>query len=426
VKRAQVPPAGPGTYRNAALACLILGSAGIAETQEIRSRHDGLSAATSSSTAGAGNIHLSAFGRAFLWDNQAAEKIPPVLPHLELNYGLTDYLDLAAGLNAVSYVFQPGYVYATAKVTTPDNKSIRLAGFSQTVEARRVLADYFPSNGYRVETEGFGPEGFMLGNRDAITLFKFTTAADLEFIRISSYLPFKLYANLGWEGAFSSLINQDNRERVKASKGKLKIPDQDFSMVPMALGLEFKTYATDFFLEAESQPFTRQILGRIGSAFGGRESGEWLRFHVVGKTFDVHYREAPAYLNAGAKLKYASGLQLQGGLSWLLSKDEGPSLGPCNNVSNICREGATDGYSPFHPQWKVFWLVRYPFRFTQPSSELYRAFLLRRYQDKRKKVDLEATLEKPAIDAEQLDARERKKALERRRKEADGKAVDLN
>lgn len=419
-------PAAPGKYLWTVLAGSIFAFAQIGESQAVRSRHDGLSAATSSSTAGEGNLHFSVFGRAFLWDNLAAQKIPPALPHLELNYGLTDYLDLAAGINAVSYVFQPGYVYGKAKLTTPDNKSIRLFGFSQTIEARRVLLDYFPSNGYRVANEGFGPEGFMLGNGDAVTAFRFTTAADLEFIRVSSFLPFKLYANVGWEGAFSSRINEDNRNREKASQGKLRIRDQDFSMVPLALGLEFKTYNTDFFLEAESQPFARQIPGRLRSIFGGGESGDWLRLHVVGKTFDVHFREAPTYLNTGAKLKYGSGLQLQGGLSWLLSKDFGPSLGPCNNVSNICRDGATDGYSPFHPQWKVFWLVRYPFRFTQPSSELYRAFLLRRYQDKRKKVDLEATLEKPAHEAEDLDATERKKVLERRRKEADGKAVDLN
>src|SRR5690606_11443685 len=370
--------------------------------------------------------HLSAYGRAFLWDKLAGRRLPPAMPHLELNYGLTDYLDLAAGLNAVSYVFQPGYAYAKAKVTTPDNKSIRLFGFSQTIEARRMLLDFFPSNGYRVGSEGFGPEGFMLGNGDAVTSFRLTTAADLEFIRISSYLPLKLYANLGWEGSFSSSINEDNRRRERTSKGGLGIPKQDFSMVPLALGLEFKTYNTDFFLEAESQPFARQIPGRLASIVGGREGGDWLRFRVVGKTFDIHYKEAPTYLNAGAKLKYGSGLQLQGGISWLLSKDEGPSLGPCHRVSNPCREGATDGYSPFHPQWKVFWLIRYPLRFTQPSSELYRAFLLRRYQDKRKKVDLEGTLGRPVAEAEEMDAKERKKVLERRRKEADGRAVDLN
>ena len=55
-----------------------------------------------------------------------------------------------------------------------------------------------------------------------------------------------------------------------------------------------------------------------------------------------------------------------------------------------------------------------------------RSFLLRRYQDKRKRVNLDETLGKPAAEAEELDAAERKRRLEERRKEADGKAVDLN
>ncbi|MDB5106265.1 MAG: hypothetical protein JWP91_3954 [Fibrobacteres bacterium] len=409
-----------------AIVCLILAVAQSASAQARRSRQDGLSTTMSSSTAGAGNLHLTLYGRTFLWDNAANQKIPPVLPHVELNYGLTDYLDLTAGLNAISYVLQPGFMYGRAKITTPDNKSLRLLGFSQTVEAKKMMLDFFPSNGFRVQKEGFGPEGFILGNTSTVNSWKFTTTADLEMIRISSWLPFKLYANLGWEGEFSSYINDDNAARVKAGKGKLRIPEQDFSMIPMALGLELKTFTTDFFAEIEAQPFTAQIAHKIRADLRGDDAGEYTRFRIVEKVFDVHYLETPIYVNSGAKLKYKNGLELQGGLSWLLSSDRGPELGPCDERSNKCLDGATDGYSPFFPQWKVFWLVRYPFWFSQPSSELYRSFLLRRYQDKRKKVDLESTLAKPAEDAEQLDAAERKRRLEERRKEADGKAVDLN
>jgi hypothetical protein len=405
------------------IACLC---AGVAFGQTLRSRQDGLQTSLSSSTAGTGNLHLAIYGRTFLWDNAAAQKIPPLLPHVEMNYGLTDFLDVTGGINALSYVLQPGYLYARAKVTTPDNKSLRFLGLSETVELRKAMIDYFPSNGFRVESEGFGPEGFILGNDQAITSWKFTTAADLELIRISSWLPFKLYGNLGWEGEFASFVNEDNAGRVKAGKGKVKIPEQDFSTLPMSLGLELKTYGTDFFAEVEAQPFTAQIIGKIRSDLYGRDRGDWTRFYVVGKTFDVHIRETPIYTNAGAKLKYKNGLELQGGMSWLLSSDRGPELGPCTAVSNVCQDGATDGYSPFFPQWKVFWTVRYPFWFTQPSSELYRSFLLKRYTDKRKRVDLEETLAKPVDDAEQVDAAERKRRLEARRKEADGKAVDLN
>lgn len=394
--------------------------------QALRSRQDGLETSLSSSTAGAGNLHLALYGRTFLWDNSAAQKIPPVLPHAELNYGLTDFLDVAGGINALSYVLQPGYVYARAKLTTPDNKSLRYFGLAETAELHKVLMNTFPSDGYRVKTEGFGPEGFILGNDQSITSWKFTTSADLELIRISSWLPFKLYANLGWEGEFASYVNDDNAARVKAGKRKVQIPDQDFSTLPMTLGMEMKTFSTDFFAEVEAQPFTAQVMKKIRAELYGRSEGDWKRFYLVGKTFDVHIRETPIYANAGAKLKYKNGLELQGGLAWLLSTNRGPELGPCSALDNPCKEGATDGYSPFFPQWKVFWLARYPLWFTQPSSELYRSFLLKRYQDKRKRVNLDETLAKHAADAEELDAAERKRRLEERRKEADGKAVDLN
>lgn len=405
------------------IACLC---AGAAFGQTLRSRQDGLQTSLSSSTAGTGNLHLAIYGRTFLWDNAAAQKIPPLLPHAEMNYGLTDFLDLTGGINVLSYVLQPGYLYARAKLTTPDNKSLRFLGLSETAELRKSMIDYFPSNGFRVKNEGFGPEGFILGNDQTVTSWKFTTAADLELIRISSWLPFKLYGNLGWEGEFASYVNDDNAARVKAGKRKVAIPEQDFSTLPMSLGVELKTYSTDFFAEVEAQPFTAQILGKIRADLRGRDHGDWARFYLVGKTFDVHIAETPIYANAGAKLKYKNGLELQGGMSWLLSSDRGPELGPCTAVSNVCQEGATDGYSPFFPQWKVFWTVRYPLWFTQPSSELYRSFLLKRYTDKRKRVDLEETLSKPVNDAEQVDAAERKRRLEERRKEADGKAVDLN
>ncbi len=392
-----------------------------AEAQTKRSRQGGLWASQSSSTAGEGNLHLALHGRTFLWDNYAARKIPPMLPHAELNYGVTDWLDVTAGLNALSYVLQPGGAYLRAKATTPDNKSIRFLGAAVVGEARRSLLEFFPSNGYRVGSEGFGPEGFIFGNDDPVTSLRLTASLDLELIRISSWLPFKLYGNLGWEGEFSSLINEDNSARSRAEKRE--IAGQEFSKLPMSAGVELKTYASDFFVGGQQhraipEPFLRQVAG----SFRGRE---WTRIEMVGKRFDVHLLEMPAYANAGARMKRPNGLELFGGLSWLLSPDRGPRLGPCIAASNPCRDGATDGYGPFYPQWKVFWQLRHPLRFTQPSSELYRSFLLKRYQDKRKRVDLEATLEaRESGDGDDSEARRRK--LEERRKEADGKSVDLN
>lgn len=411
-------------YMKVALAAgAILLAAHDSEAQAKRSRQGGLSASHSSSTAGEGNLHLTLFGRTFLWDNSAAQKIPPALPHVELGYGATDYLDVTAGINVLSYTLQPGGAYLRAKLTTPDNKSIRFIGIGQTAEIRKSLLEFFPSNGYRVKSEGFGPEGFIFGNNEPVTSLRLLTSVDFELIRISSWLPFKLYGNLGWEGEFASYMEEDNR--IWSKQEKRIIPEQNFSKIPMSVGVELKTYTSDFFAELEAEPFVSHVFKKVRAELGGEDAGEWIRFQAINKVFDVHYLEMPIYMNFGSKLKYKNGLEMQGGLSWLLSQDEGAELGPCDSETNPCRAGATDGFSPFYPQWKVFWLVRYPLWFTQPSSELYRSFLLKRYQDKRKRVNLDATLAGPSAETGD-DAEERRRKLEERRKEADGKSVDLN
>lgn len=396
----------------------LLWAATPAQAQAKRARHSGLHASEASATSGEGNLNLRLSGRTFLWDNQAAQRIPPLLPTGELTYGWFDFLDVAGGVNAVSYVLQPGYAYAKVKATLPAKEALRMFGISQSLEFRRQLLDFFPSNGFREKSEGFGPEGFLFGNGAPITSYRFTAAFDLEAIQISSALPFKLYANLGWEGAPSGYIDAANAE--EARRNGVRAPDQSFAKIPMSAGLELKTFATDYFAEIQAEPFQSQVTALLTGGAGR----SWTRYRVVGKTFDLHWQEAPAYAHAGARLKYANGLELMGGFSWLLSADRGPELGPCRAASNPCRDGATDGYSPFFPQWKVFFEAQYPLRFRQTAGELYRGFLLRRFGDRRKRVDLEKTLDAPGeMDAE---SETRRKRLEERRKEADAQTLDLD
>ncbi len=394
-----------------------------------RLRHEGLFASQSSSTSGRGNLIVTAFGRSFLWDNNAAQKIPPTLPHLEINYGVTDYLDIMAGTGLVSYTLQPGEVYLRAKMTTPDNKMIRLFAFSQIVEVNKNLSNFFPSNGYRVQNEGFGPEGFIYGNSSFFNSYKFTTALDLELIRLSSYLPFKFYLNLGITGEWDSWIEKRNQK--DALQGHYQARDQSFAKVPMSLGLELKTYDSDFFVEVSGEPFVGNVNSELQYWFGSRKEGGWTRFQIgndngSAKNFDVHIFETPWYAHAGTRVKYENGLTLTGGFSWLLSTNRGAELGSCRPASNACRdEGVTDGFSPFYPQWKVFGQIEFPIMFTQPSSELYRSFMLKRYEEKRKVVDVDQTLKNTSATVES-DLEKREKKLQERRKEADDQNIPLN
>jgi len=388
-----------------------------------RSRQDGLHTSIASITSGEGNVFLTLYGRTFLWDNQAAQKIPPALPHGELSYGLLDYLDLTAGINAMSYSLQPGSLYLRMKLTTPDTKSLRFLGAGVELEIKRNLSHSFPSNGYRVGNEGFGPEGYIYGGDGLAQSFKATLAADMEGIRLSSWLPFKGYFNIGYEGPlFSSAVDESNAKI--AEENGVRTPTQDASAIPLALGLQFKTFHSDFFAEVAGTPFYLQVKHVLGSWVEGRSADYYARFHMVGKTFDVHLLETPWYVHTGSRLKYPNGLELQGGFSWLLSQDKGSRLGPCTR-DNACLDGATDGFSPFFPQWKVFAQLRFPLRFTQPSSELYRSFLLRRYRNNRKHIDIDKTLKGKTEDAELSEEEGRLEKLMERRREADENAVDL-
>jgi hypothetical protein len=315
-------------------------------------------------------------------------------------------------------VLQPGYAYLKVKATLPSTEALRLFGFSQSFEMRKQLFEFFPSNGFRVESEGFGPEGFLFGNDAFVTSYRFITAFDLETIKLSSYLPFKFYGNVGWEGGPAGYIEKANAQ--EALRQGVSAPDQSFAKIPLSIGLEMKTFSTDYFVEFQAEPFQSHVLGLLS----GGSDFPWTRFRVVGKNFDVHWRETPAYVHTGARLKYVNGFELMGGFSWLVSDDQGPSLGPCRATSNPCHDDATDGYSPFFPQWKVFSELQYPLRFRQTAGELYRGFLLRRFGDRRKRVNLEETLDAPEwVDSE---SELRRKRLEERRKEADAQSVELD
>jgi hypothetical protein len=402
-----------------AVLCLV----SMATAEKKRSRQDGLQASISSITAGEGNVHVTLFGRTFLWDNQAAQKIPPAMPHGEINYGIWDFADMTLGFNPMAYSLQTGSLYLRTMVTTPNTKNLRLVGLGLQTEWKRNLMKDFPSNGYRIGNEGFGPEGYIYGGSGFFQSAKITLASDLEAIRLSSWLPFKLYANVGLEfPIFGSAVEEDNA-RLAEEKAKT-IATQNTATVPLSLGLQLKTFNTDFFIEVESQPFWRHVEGLAQGWLGFGEANPNVRFRMVDKAFDVHVMETPSYFNTGARLKYTGGLEMQGGFAWQLSSERGARLGPCTR-SNACLEGATDGYSPFFPQWKVFAQIRYPLRFTQPSSELYRSFLLRRYQDHRKRLDVDRTLNSTQGENGVSEEERRLKRLMERRREANDNALDL-
>ncbi|MFC1584442.1 hypothetical protein ACFL5V_02725 [Fibrobacterota bacterium] len=414
-----------------------------AQALEKRDRWSGLYKVSSSSTIGEGNLFLTLYGRSFLWDNAAAQKLPTMLPHAELGYGLVDFAHISGGFQVMTT--RPSLAFLKLKVTTPNTKNIRLIGIAQSFELYRNLLKEFKSNGLRYKNEGFTPDFFLMGNEDLFTFYRLMTCLDFEMIKLFSFLPFKFYLNLGIEGGFGSWMGSKRSEAMKAYEedrgiregDELHIGTTNFTKVPILLGAELKTRATDFFFELEAEPF----LEHVKNLYRDEASGDryWVRYNIIlegeppgMRIFDIHMLETPIYLNLGGRLKYPNGLSLLGGFSWSLSFDMGGKLGPCSITE--CREGATDGFSPFLPQWRLFSAIKLPLKFRQTSAELYRTYLLRRNQRSRKVIDIDDNLQGKngegagiSFDEEELkEERELQKEREKTKNRVDGKEVEID
>ncbi len=372
---------------------------------EKRDRYSGLFHTSSSSVMGRNNLFLNIYGRTFLWDNNAASNVPTIIPNLELGYGLWDIFQLSGGMQIMTT--RPSLAFLKIKMTTPNNKNIRMLGFSQSFEVYKNLSKEFKSNGFRFENQGFTPDHFKHGGTGIVSYYKFVSALDFELIRLTTLLPLKFYLNLGYELPVEQWMDTRKKEAEENYEETYRLSSEqdeykgstDFSKVPAMIGMELKTSSTDFFLELEGDFFR----SHIEELFKGKKGSEkfWVRYNVVLagdnlKVFDMHIMENPIFINVGGRLKYPNGLTLSGGFSWLLSRDYGGTFGGCSE-KNVCHgdpiPGARDGFSTFYPQWRLFGGLSYPLKFQQTSAELYRTYLLRKNRKNRKVIDIESNLE---------------------------------
>ncbi len=395
-------------------------------SQEKRSRAAALYRTISATTAGEENLNLLLSARSFFWDNDAAQRPPFVLPDMAIAYGPWDWLDIGAGLQLLSYGAKPGHIRLEAKFAIPASHRLRFVNAAHLIALYRVLYSDFPSNGYRTGNEGFGPEGFMLGNESHFTYMKSISALDLDFLALANWLPMKIYFNLGLEWGNGSAIRDLNRGL--AATRKLPEGQDAFMKLPMAAALEWQTSFTDFFVEFSAEPFALNVLSMFQGTVTGSDDLGWVRYRFGSKSFDVHLAETPAHISAGARMKYANGLTLLMGASWLTSAERGARLGPCHDIANPCRDAfATDGFSPFFAQWDVFLTASYPISFRQAPGEIYRSYLLKSMWSDKRPIDIEKELRKGdrATQDDREDS-ERLKQIRERRKGAGGEDAVLD
>ncbi|MFP4520726.1 MAG: hypothetical protein ACLFQK_01140 [Fibrobacterota bacterium] len=324
-----------------------------------RSRGAGLFYCESANTVGAGNIWTRLYGTGYIWDNNTADNLPKIFPNAKIKYGVTDFLELELDSRIITYGFQPGSAAFRGKLTTPNNKKLKLFRAGLQFSAEKGFYEEFPSVGFRAVTEGggvgFNSEGFENANMKFVPMF----CADLDFISVFSTLPIKLYFNFGKEFGGGEEFSYLNMYRFKG-------------------GIEYKGLYTEMFIEYKLDAFDNFSKPVIVHDLSSNPYD----------TFRVFFEENPSYVTGGANVKYENGIKLTGAVSILLSKNVKENHGLVRPVIKTSRTTINQGFSPFFADWKLCGAISFPLRFKITSSEMVRYFLLRKNRNRKKKIDI--------------------------------------
>lgn len=369
-------------------ACLCFG--GITK----RERGENLYYTIAANTMGKGNLWVSAQMMGFIWDNALTAKEGggqlKIFPSLEARYGILQFLQSRVYSRVLSYGFSPGFVGGELKATLPNNMGIRFLGLGLALQYERGLLDKFSSiGGDRVGGTGFSPEGLIY---EAGSM-NFILATDLDFIALSSYTPFTVYLNAGY-----SLPN-DAQYRT-------------LSQVLLRGGIEYKGVGVDFFSEFSMNAlnnFTEPLLVDI---------------LPPGRIFAVHFAENLWFITTGARMRYEGGLTLGASVSFRpkpLVSDPGATLE--DKIASVIAEkeqntAVRDGFSPFYADWTLQGVISYPLRYAQPSSEIYRGFLLKKNEKRKRVIDIDEKVKTSGQNSaeEEQEAKKRLEQIEERKK----------
>ncbi len=368
-----------------------------------RERGDNLYQTISANTMGKGNLWLSAQLMGFIWDNSLTAKQGggqlKIFPSLEGRYGIFQFLQARFYSRLLSYGFQPGYVGAELKTTIPNNMAIRFLGLGLAVQYERGLLTEFSSiGGTRFGATGFSPEGLIYESGST----NFILAADFDFLALSSYTPLTLYANAGYalpnDGAYSQL-----------------------GQFLMRTGIEYKGIGADFFTE-----FWMNALNNFREPFLVENLPHPRRYFV-------HFSENAWFITAGARMRYESGLTTFANISLrpkALVSDPGAPIEAdrLGEAAVQSMENSTEvnaGFSPFYADWMLQGGIAYPIRYAQPSSEIYRGFLLKKNEKRKKVIDIDEKVKASGTNAEEEESKKRLEQIEERKKKVmDGIILD--
>lgn len=357
------------------------------QTEFKRSRGAGLYKCQSANTIGAGNIWVGFRALGFLWDSEPEDDNRPepfAFPEFRAEVGIFNLASVYLESRVLTYGYTYDWLAIGSKFTFLKNKDLRFQNVGLLIEYKhRFLGDKFRTSiaGFQNSNgTGFSPEGFIVkgGNLTVLALY------DLDFIDRFSWLPIKVYANVG--------------ARIFFDKEFF-----DYSQYLIHVGTAFVGLGFDVFVEYSLEGFGST------SSDPKKFSFSWPGWGGGSKTWEVAFPENPMYLTLGGRIRYPNGIVLYGAVPLLISQNKGSTTAHVGKQKIAAlfpeegKRGIDNGFDPWYAKWKIILQVTYPIRYKQTGSEMRRNFLLLKNRKERKKIDIDER-----INIEESESKEKK------------------
>jgi hypothetical protein len=369
---------------------------------QLRNRGETFYESINSNTVGAGDIWVRATALAHVWDNPPTDSgggkhiwfsNVRAFPELQIQYGLFDITTITVESRPLTWAWKPGFVSVGAKLTTPDNKNLRLSSVGFEVKYRYNFTQGPPTlGGY----SGFMPEGYVIKGNN----IEAKVAYELDVLPVLTFLPLRLLVDVG---------------------GRLPLKDsvyQNFQILAHA-ALIYSGYGFDFFGGGYIESFDNFTQPKIMSTGGSR--------------FLVFFTENPIYAFIGGNERYDNGMELSVCVPILLSvnqesrnsgditelnRKEDPSKFPIEKSLGI-----TNPFDPWFVKWKVVVSLTLPIHAKMTSAEMMRNFLMGKNRKQRKRIDIDNRLQtdeqkKPTVIDQEKDNQKRLEEIRKRRQKS--------
>lgn len=350
-----------------------------------RNRGESFYNCLNSNTSGHGNIWISLSATGHVWDDSPVtldsnsvkgKWISNVraFPEVRAHAGLFDIASLSLESRILGNFWNPGWISIGCKLTTPNNKELRIHGYALDIKYNYQFIENGPTlGGYT----GFMPEGFVSKGHTLESRLIY----ELDLLPLISNLPLRFIVNSG----LRIPLRQDRR---------------DFKQFLTDIAVVYSGYGFDFYTAYSLEAFNNLTKPAV------------LKTDTY-KKIAVFFPENLMCLTFGGKLRYDNGVVLAVSTPILLSTNRESKM-TVKDHSDLHRHrsdlfpqevnlGIKDPFDPWFVKWKIVGSISFPIRYSMTSSELMRNFLLLKNRKQDKKIDIDNRLFKTVQENDSLE-----------------------